>query len=168
MADDINDTKQGETPRPARQGLTAERRELFLAKLAASANVAAAARAAGVAESSVYRSRRRSARFRQQWADALEEGYNRLELMLLERAMNGTRRRVFHGGKAVGSIREYSDGQAISLLKAHWDAVRGGQARPADQSADDPGQPQDRAEIRAAIEARLVEMSERLTGGAKA
>ena len=67
--------------------LNARTRRLFLNHLAETANVAASARAAGVASSGVYAERRRSAGFRDDWARALGEGYARLETDLLAEAL---------------------------------------------------------------------------------
>ena len=145
----------GERAKPAvRQRWTAERQARFLAELAATANVSASARAAGMSEASVYRLRRRSAAFCDAWAVALREGYDRLEMMLLDRAMNGVVKPVWHGGKQVGSITEYSDRLALTLISAHRAAVRGGAALP----IEEPGV------ARARIEERLAEMNLRMGG----
>ena len=55
----------------------------FLAALGETSNVAAAARAAGVALSVVYRLRRTSPDFKSRWLAALCEGYDNLEMDLL-------------------------------------------------------------------------------------
>ncbi|WP_411291667.1 hypothetical protein [Sphingorhabdus sp.] len=67
--------------------LNAKIRRQFLDHLAATANVSASARTAGVAGSAVYAERRRSAAFRGDWALALAEGYARLEIDLLAEAL---------------------------------------------------------------------------------
>ncbi|WP_106639907.1 hypothetical protein [Allosphingosinicella vermicomposti] len=100
---------------------TAAKRKAFLAELAATCNVKRSARAAGMHESGVYQLRARSAEFRAQWAAALDEGYAKLELMMLERAMNGTMKKVTRAGGVVDRFREYSDATALQLLKAHKD-----------------------------------------------
>lgn len=133
---------------------TAEKQRLFLAELADTANVSASARAAGMPEASVYRLRRRSAEFRAAWAAALCEGYEKLELMLLDRAINGVVKPVWHGGKQVGSITEYSDRLALTLITAHRAAVHGrGGAYD-----EEPGA------VRARLEAKLSEMNRRMGG----
>ena len=133
---------------------TTEKKTAFLARLATTANVSASARSVRMSESSVYRLRQRSPQFRAEWQTALREGYARLELMMLERAMNGTQKPVFHAGQQVGFITEYSDRQALTLLSVHRDAVLGdGAARP---------QPSDPEELRQRILAKLDEMGGRL------
>lgn len=64
----------------------AKRRRAFLEQLAASCNVRKAAAAAGVCPKTVYARRKSDAAFRSAWREALEAGYARLELILLERA----------------------------------------------------------------------------------
>lgn len=145
----------GERLEPAvRLRWTAERQSRFLTELAATANVSASARAVGMSEASVYRLRRRSAAFCEAWIVALREGYDRLEMMLLDRAMNGVVKPVWHGGKQVGSITEYSDRLALTLIAAHRAAVRGGSA----VMVEEPGT------VRARIEVKLAEMNLRLGG----
>jgi hypothetical protein len=65
------------------------RREIFLGHLAATCNVTASAKAAGISFSAVYRCRMRDAEFREAWEQALEQGYARLEAALLLRATGG-------------------------------------------------------------------------------
>lgn len=109
-----------------REYWTLDKKAEFLCHLAESANVTASARAVGMSEKGVYRLRMQSAAFREAWATALREGYVKLELMMLERAMNGTRKEVWHGGKAVGETTEYSERLAMQLLSQHRSAVMAG------------------------------------------
>src|SRR3546814_16815097 len=67
-------------------GWTKARRGVFLAELAQSCNVARAHEAAGMGRASAYLLRRRDPAFAAQWQQALEAGYERLELALLRRA----------------------------------------------------------------------------------
>src|SRR3546814_8647809 len=67
-------------------GWTKARRAVFLAELAQSCNVARAHEAAGMGRASAYLLRRRDPAFAAQWQQALEAGYERLELALLRRA----------------------------------------------------------------------------------
>lgn len=136
-----------------RESWTADKKRTFLAKLAATANVSASIRAIRMSESAVYRLRQRSPEFRAEWQAALREGYARLELMVLERAMNGTQKPVFHAGQQIGSVTEYSDRLALTLLTAHRDAVIGG-------AAARPSEPE---EVRRRILDKLAEMNARLT-----
>lgn len=63
-----------------------ETEERFLDALATSCNVGAACEEAGVARVTVYRQRRNRADFALKWQAALEQGYARLELALVEAA----------------------------------------------------------------------------------
>lgn len=105
--------------------MAAKRREVFLAELALTANVAASARTAGVAEAAAYSLRRRDEGFRRAWLEALAEGYAQLELQLLERALYGTPKVAAKGVPA----REFSERLALALLAAHRDTVMKERAR---------------------------------------
>jgi len=61
----------------------------FINHLAATSNVAAAARAAGVDSSAAYRAKRTNPEFNRQWRQALCEGYDLLEMELLQRLRAG-------------------------------------------------------------------------------
>lgn len=119
----------GQNRRPAqikkirKDGWTIERRRLFLATLAATCNVKRAIRAAGMKSDSVYKLRMRDAGFRAEWAAALREGYARLELMLLERAMNGTVKTVTRACGRIDRTHEYPNHVAFQLLKLHRDSA---------------------------------------------
>jgi len=104
---------------------SAKRERAFLETLAGTANIAASARAAGLSESTMYRRRQRDEAFRGRWLDALREGFVLLETTLLDRALNGVEKPVWHGGKQVGTAREYSDRLALALLNAHRATVAG-------------------------------------------
>jgi hypothetical protein len=141
--------------KPKRENWTAEMKRTFLANLAATANVQASIRAIGMSESAVYRLRQRSPEFRADWMAALREGYARLELMVLERAMNGTQKPIMHAGQIIGQVTEYSDRLALTLLTAHREAVMGeGAAKKV--SASEP------EEVRRRILDKLAEMNARL------
>lgn len=70
-------------------GWTRERRQRFLDVLAASANVALAARAVGVNGASAWALRKRDHAFAELFAEAMAQGYDALEGALLERARGG-------------------------------------------------------------------------------
>lgn len=57
---------------------------------------------------SAYRLRAQSPEFRAAWGMALKEGYERLELDMLERAMTGTPKRVQRGDEVTETI-EYPE-----------------------------------------------------------
>ena len=118
-----------ETKRPAGNRWSAERRTLFLETLALTSNVAAAERAAEVGPGSAYKQRARDPEFHEAWEQALREGYDRLELKTLERAIKGQRKnRRGKDGKIVGYDVEFSERLALTLLNGHRQSVRGGGA----------------------------------------
>jgi hypothetical protein len=146
----------GRRPKIRRQrhdGWTAERREIFIATLAATCNVAAAVRAAGMHGYSVYRLRMRDAGFRASWAAALRESYARLELMLLERAMNGTVKTVTRSDGSAQTIHEYPNGLAFQLLKLHRESAR---------EAEAEHEPDHMAELRGKLARRLGRLRKRI------
>ena len=105
-----------------------ERRKALLDQLAMTSNVAASERAAGMMPGSAYRERRKSPEFREAWGEALAEGYSRLEMEMLHRAIEGVAKRVTKT-EAGSETVEYSDRIGMALLTAHRDAVtaaRGG------------------------------------------
>ena len=131
-----------------------ERRKAdFLDHLAWSVNVRASCRAVRMSEPSVYRLRARDAEFRARWEVALREGYARLEVVMIERAILGTTKPILHAGKVAAEMTEYSDRLGLTLLAAHRASVHGEQA-----AAGDPGTARER------IAARLAEMNRRLGG----
>lgn len=97
----------------------------FLEILAATANVRAAFRAAGLTESMVYRRRKTDPAFRAGWDAALCDGYAKLEMALLERAIHGVRKPVVPKGTEIVMMHEYPDRLAIALLTLHGRTVRG-------------------------------------------
>lgn len=108
------------------QKLTGRRRGLFLDTLSATGNVSAAARAAQVARSTCYRTRRLDADFAEQWTDAEEAAVDLLEAEARRRALDGVERPLVGGGKLIRDddgkvvmVREYNDRLLEFLLKAH-------------------------------------------------
>lgn len=148
-------SRKGAAPKarkPRAHSWTKARRETFFSALAETANVRAAASQAGMSYQSAYKLRKRDGGFDASWQSALAEGYERLELMLLERAMHGAEQDVWYQGKNVGKMRNYSDSLALSLLRAHRDTVK--RAPPE----------QDEAALRAMLSARFSEMNRRMGG----
>ena len=92
----------------------------FLAELAASSNVTAAARKAGVSTSSAYDARRHNAEFNRAWQRALCEGYDNLEMELLRRLRDGE---VKPASGAKRGVRAFDNATAFRLLGAHREAA---------------------------------------------
>ena len=108
--------------------------------------------AAGFSSSWAYRLRRRDAAFRNGWAQAVREGYAKLELMLLERAMKGTPKPIFRRDGSERIVREYSTALAVALLRRH--------AETADSAGYEPGEDEMR-ELRDKILDKLERVRER-------
>lgn len=85
--------------------LTTEGERRFLAHLAATANVRLSAEATGIGWNAIYARRRRSAAFARAMKAALAEGYERLELALLDNAL----RSLDPSGEDLGDWRETVD-----------------------------------------------------------
>lgn len=103
-------------------GMRAAQRAAFLAELARTANVTAAAKAAGMATPAIYRLRAQDERFRADWHAALCEGYARLEAMLLEEALTRASATTSEG---MLKARAQKHRLQLSLLAAHRASVRG-------------------------------------------
>lgn len=118
------------------QDIRPEQIATFFATLEETCNVARAARAAGFARDWAYRKRRSDAEFRNGWAAAVREGYARLEMVLLERAMKGTPKLVRTAKGSDRVMREYSTALAVALLKRHSELADSA-SEPADGSEID-------------------------------
>jgi phage terminase small subunit len=95
----------------------------FLAVLADTCNVTQAAAEAGVSSSAAYKRRKENAAFRAAWLEAISVAYQRLELVLLERAFNGTEKLVKRRDGSEERMREYSNQLGLTLLKMHRDTA---------------------------------------------
>ena len=122
----------------------------FLGELANTSNVSAAARKARVDTSTVYERRRKDAEFARDWQVALCEGYDNLEMDLLHRLRNGEIKAV---AGAKRGARQYDNATAFRLLVAHRESATRGRAM---REHEDAGT------VRAAIDAKLDEMRERV------
>ena len=95
----------------------------FLVELAGTCNVTRAAAAAGVSTTQVYRRRKVDAGFRGAWLEAVGSAYQRLELVLLERAFVGTEKIVRRKDGSEERMVEYPNQLALTLLKMHRDTA---------------------------------------------
>ena len=131
MSADVNPTT---LPTPKRARKRAKRfprnwKPVFLAELARTCNVTAAAKKAGIHRDTAYAARAdplaevadpEAEAFTRAWDTALEEGVDTLELEAHRRAFKGVLEPAgWYQGKAGGKVRRYSDTLAIFLLKAH-------------------------------------------------
>ncbi|BEU99041.1 hypothetical protein [Novosphingobium olei] len=128
-------------PRPAKRAKRGTRwQEPFLAALAESSNVTAAAAAAKVDTSKAYKARRQDADFARAWRAALLEGYEHLEMELLRRMRFGEGR---------DDDRKFDNANAMRLLSQHRETV----ARERAQRDND-----DVATIRASLDAQIASL----------
>ncbi|MEO9599613.1 hypothetical protein [Parasphingorhabdus sp.] len=111
-------------PKSEVRGCYDDKRKLkFLKSLSISSHVAASAKAAKVSLSTVYLWRNRDPDFYNHWMRALANGYELLEMELLDRARNGAEKHIFRNGEQVATVREHNDGLAVKLLFAHKQMV---------------------------------------------
>jgi hypothetical protein len=92
----------------------------FLAELAATSNVTASAKKAGICTSTAYEARRSNPEFNRKWMAALCEGYDHLEMELLLRLRTGE---VKPASGAKKGVRTYENATAFRLLIAHRDSA---------------------------------------------
>lgn len=111
-----------------------EKEASFLSVLADTCNVTRAAEEAGVSISAVYKRRKQNAGFRAAWLEAISIAYQRLELVLLDRAFNGTEKMVLKRDGSQERMLEYSNQLGLALLKMHRDtaAEAGAEFQPDD------------------------------------
>lgn len=114
---------------------TDEAEQLFLDELGASANVARAVQATGFCSATVYRRRRGDAGFDRRWREALAQGFDRLETLLLQRATEALEGRLPDPEHPIPAM---TIAEIIRILQMHRAEVRGvgpkaagGHARPA-------------------------------------
>jgi hypothetical protein len=108
-------------------------RDIFIAKLGETSNVPAAAEAADVSVTHVYKTRRADPAFARRWYDALCEGYDNLEMDLLRRLRSGQVDEFDEAGKPI----KFDLGTAFRCLFAHRETVlkEKGRRIMADESA---------------------------------
>jgi len=85
--------------------------------------VAQSAQYAGVSIETVYRYRKKNAKFRSDWADAIEGAFDALMIEMLRRARFGTERAIVYGGKETGVFTDMNDSMTMRLLSLHMGKV---------------------------------------------
>ena len=121
----------------------------FLCELAATSNVSASARKAGIATSTAYETRRISPEFNRELQRALCEGYDHLEMDLLHRLRAGELKPA-PGAKR--GVRTFDNAIAFRLLVAHREAAARERAVRDNEDED---------AILASIDAKLDRMRQR-------
>ena len=127
----------------------------FLTVLGETCNVTRAAEEAGVSTSSAYRRKKEDAAFRAGWLEALSIAYQRLELVLLDRAFNGTEKVVKRRDGSEDRMLEYSNQLGLSLLKMHRNTA-------AEAASEMPSEDVD--EMREQLVKKLLRLKKRIEG----
>ena len=107
----------------SKRNWTKAKEERFLSVLAETCNITQAAAGACVSVSGAYQRRKRDAAFRTAWLEAIGAAYQRLEMVLLERAFVGTEKIVRRKDGSEERMVEYPNQLALTLLKMHRDTA---------------------------------------------
>lgn len=117
--------------RPSPRAISQRKRDDFITHLSETCNVTLSAERVGVAFATFYKIRRRDAAFAAAWQSALDDGYRRLEMGLLNAALAVVEGQRPEGDAADAGrvIAPISVDQALRVLGRHEDSVRGGKLR---------------------------------------
>ncbi len=122
--------KEGPMKRLQKEGdVPDEKKQAFLDALADSCNVKAAAEASGFTPSTAYKLRQRDPAFAAAWQEALEIGYVRLEMALVDRAIRTIEQSRDDAPDALPAVGAMTAAQAIDLMNKHRASVEGGRAK---------------------------------------
>jgi hypothetical protein len=100
-------------------GWTDERQRAFIEALADTGSVEAACKAVDMSQRGAYHLRRQpgGASFRKAWETALQLGVQRVEDVVMDRALNGVEEPLYSYGKLVGTRRRYNDRLLMFILR---------------------------------------------------
>lgn len=148
----MSDLPDGKQPSQSRRRFGAPKnwRTTFLATLADTSNISAAACAADISLTWVYKTRREDPEFRRRWFDALCEGYDNLEMELLHRLRTGESRD--------SDAPKYDNATALRQLNQHKETVARTKAQREDETEE---------QILASINAKIDAMRSREKAVAK-
>ncbi len=112
-------------------GWTPARQAAFLRELAATHNVAAAARAVGMSRQSAYKLRARlhGTPFDKGWEAAFVTRFDVLAETALERALNGVEVPHYYNGELIGTSRRFDERLTLALLAMRKDFIRPPEAK---------------------------------------
>lgn len=104
---------------PRANSITPDVQRAFIAQLAATGIVSAAARHVGKSMEALYKLRQRPGAegFRSAWDAALDRGVSRLEDSALARALQGEERLIIHGGEVIGAERRHNEALVMFFLR---------------------------------------------------
>lgn len=115
--------KRPQLQKAKRDGWSKAKQREFLSALAETCNVSRACEQSGISVTHAYRKRKSDAAFRAAWREAIGVAYQRLELVLLDRAFNGTEKVVKRRDGSEERMLEYSNQLGLTLLKMHRDTA---------------------------------------------
>ena len=120
-----NKNRKAQVAPTRRKLFDAKTRKAFLEHLAATCNVVRSAEAAGIHYRTAYRTRMEDPAFRADWGRALEQGYARLEMIVLERAMRGGEPIALSGDAEAPASEPWDRDLALQLLREHKRGLAG-------------------------------------------
>jgi len=91
---------------------------IFIRELATSGNISHSCAMTNIPRKTAYNNRDSDPDFRAAWDEAIAIAVDFLEGEARRRAVEGTLKPIYQGGKLVGEVREFSDTLLIFLLKA--------------------------------------------------
>lgn len=114
---------------PQFKNITDLQLKVFLTALADSCNVRKASAVAGFAHSAAYKLRQQNPEFAEAWQAALESGYARLEMALVERAIQTIDIAHDDNPDAIAVVGAMTVAKAIDLMNKHRASIEGGRAK---------------------------------------
>ena len=123
--------------KPRKNGWTKAKEEKFFTALAETCNVTLAVEASGMSLTGAYERRKKVAAFRAGWSEAIGSAYQRLELVMLDRALNGTEKIVVRKDGSEERMRDYPNQIAMTLLKMHRDSAMEAIEEPAEAEIEE-------------------------------
>jgi hypothetical protein len=144
--------KKPQMRRAAKRNWNSAKEQAYVEALAETCNFTAAAAAAGVSISGARERRKRNARFRASCREAIGFAYERLELAMLDRSLNGSDKIVIRKDGSEERIREYPNAVALTLLRLHRETATEAMNEP------DPG---DIEEVRERLLKKLQRLRKR-------
>lgn len=140
-----------------------KKKEAFLAAYRENGNITLSAEQIGIARRTHYDWLASDPDYAAAFADAENHAIDRLEQEARRRAVEGTEKPVYQGGKRVGAVREYSDTLLIFLLKgARPEKYR---ERISTELTGKGGGPLQIADVTAIPDDELAKMALALAGG---
>ncbi len=127
MGDSANTSFRDRKPQPRR--ITKRQFQVFLEALGENCHVRGAAATAGIAVSAAYHLRRVDPSFAEAWQAALESGYARLEMALVERAIRTIEAVHDDNPAAIAVVGAMTVAQAVELMSKHRASIEGGRAK---------------------------------------